>query len=251
MIDVEKYRQSPSEQARIADLFRIMPRGRTSVLEIGARDGYLSRPLAEHFEHVTALDLAKPGFELPRVTTVAGNATNLQFPNESFDCVLCAEVLEHIPALEQACRELARVTRHELIVGVPYRQDTRYGRTTCRACGKINPPFAHVNTFDEQRLAKLFPELTIQTKSFVGSTREGTNAVSAMLMDLAGNPWGTYVQDEPCIHCGAELVAPQRSFLSKVYSGLAVRLDRLQMSIAKPHAIWIHVVFSKDGKGHQ
>jgi hypothetical protein len=69
-----------------------------------------------------------------------------------------------------------------------------------------------------------------------------------MLMEFAGNPWGTYAQDEPCVFCGAVLVAPERrSLLSKVCSGVAVRLDRLQMSFAQPHANWIHVVFSKDG----
>ena len=246
-IDFEKYRASESEKARVGDLFRVMPQGRTSVLEIGARDGYMSRLLAERFAEVTALDLEKPAFEYPGVTTVAGDASKLQFADNSFDCVLCAEVLEHIPALEQACRELARVTRHELIVGVPYRQDTRSGRTRCRKCGKTNPPWAHVNTFDEKRLAQLFRGMKIASTTFVGTTKEGTNALSAMLMDLAGNPWGTYQQDEPCVHCGAELVAPgQRSFLSKVYSGVAVRLDKLQMSLKPPHANWIHVVFSKD-----
>lgn len=248
MIDLEKYRQSESEKARIADLFRIMPRGRTSVLDIGARDGYLSRLLAEHFQEVTALDLEKPAFEFPRVATIAGDITNLDFPDESFDCILCAEVLEHIPALEKACRELTRVVRHELIIGVPYLQDIRSDRTTCHDCGRTNPPWGHVNTFDEQRLAELFPDLAIRSKSFVGSTREGTNAISAMLMEFAGNPWGTYAQDEPCVFCGAVLVAPERrSFLSKVCSGVAVRLDRLRMSFAQPHANWIHVVFSKDG----
>lgn len=248
MIDTEKYRQSESEQVRIADLFRLLPHGRRSILEIGARDGYHSRPLTEYFEEVTALDLEKPAFEYPRVKTVAGDATNLQFPDESFDCVLCAEVLEHIPAVERACRELARVARHELIIGVPYRQDTRSGRTTCRNCGKTNPPWAHVNTFDEARLSQLFPGLSVASQSFVGTTMERTNAVSALLNDLAGNPWGTYIQDEPCIHCGAVLAPPDaRSFFSKVCSGVAARLDKLQANFIKPRPTWIHIVFSKDG----
>lgn len=248
MIDVEKYRASESEKARVADLFRIMPRGRKSVLEIGARDGYLTRPLAERFEQVTALDLEKPAFDLPRVTTVAGDATRLQFQDDSFDCVLCAEVLEHIPDVEQACRELVRVARHEIIVGVPYRQDTRLGRTTCSKCGKVNPPWGHVNRFDEARLAQLFPGLRIKEKSFVGSVNESTNFVSAMLMDFAGNPWGTYIQDEPCLHCGAVLEPPlDRPFLSRACSGVAVRLNQMQMSVSKPHANWIHLVYAKDG----
>lgn len=244
-MDLQQYRQTEQEQARIADIFRLLPHGRKSVLEIGARDGYISRLLAERFDEVTALDLEKPIFQFPRVTTVAGDVTRLQFPDNAFDCVLCTEVLEHIPALQQACRELVRVSRHEIIIGVPFHQDTRLGRTTCRQCGKVNPPWAHVNTFDEQRLAALFPGVTIQAKTFVGTNNEITNSLSMALMDMAGNPWGTYDQEEPCIHCGAALVAPNgRSLMSRVYSGVAVRLNRLQASTSRPHANWIHIVFS-------
>jgi SAM-dependent methyltransferase len=248
MSDLQQYRQSEQEKARSADLFRLLPRGRKSVLDIGARDGYFSRLLTDHFDQVTALDLEKPAFEYSRVTTVAGDITKLQFPDSSFDCVFCAEVLEHISALDQACRELARVTRHEIVIGVPFRQDTRCGRTTCRQCGKINPPWAHVNTFDEPKLRRLFPGMTMRDTSFVGTNNEVTNALAAMLMDVAGNPWGTYDQDEPCIHCGAALVAPNgRSPMSRVCSGVAVRLNRLQAAMSNPHANWIHVVFTKDG----
>ena len=244
-MDLQQYRQTEQEQARIAGIFRLLPHGRKSVLEIGARDGYISRLLAERFDEVTALDLEKPTFQFPRVTTVAGDVTRLQFPDNAFDCVLCTEVLEHIPALQQACHELVRVARHEIVIGVPFRQDTRLGRTTCRQCGKVNPPWAHINTFDEQRLAALFPGVTIQAKTFVGTNNEITNSLSMALMDMAGNPWGTYDQEEPCIHCGAALVAPNgRSLMSRVYSGVAVRLNRLQASTSRPHANWIHIVFS-------
>ena len=250
MPDLQQYRQGEQEQARSADLLRLLPRGRKSVLDIGARDGYFSRLLTDYFDEVTALDLEKPPFEYPRVTTVAGDITNLPFPNASFDCVFCAEVLEHIPALEKACLEVARVAGHEIVIGVPFRQDTRCGRTTCRSCGKINPPWAHVNTFDEQELRELFPSLTVRATSFVGANNEATNPLSAVLMDVAGNPWGTYDQDEPCIYCGAALVAPNgRSAMSRVCSGVATRLNRLQAAISRPHATWIHVIFAKDGRG--
>lgn len=249
MPDLEQYRQSEQEKARSADLLRLLPRGRKSVLDIGARDGYFSRLLTEYFDEVTALDLEKPRFEFPRVTTVAGDITKLQFPDASFDCVFCAEVLEHIPALEQACRELVRVARHEVVIGVPFRQDTRFGRTTCRKCGKLNPPWAHVNTFDEEKLQKLFQTMSLRAQSFVGTNNEITNPLAAMLMDLAGNPWGTYDQDEPCIHCGSALVAPNgRAVMSRVYSGVAVRLNRLQAAMSRPHPNWIHVVFAKDDR---
>lgn len=248
MTHLEAYRSSERERARTADLLRLLPRGRASVLDVGARDGHFSRLLTEHFPSVTALDLTQPSFDDPRITCVAGDATQLQFPTGSFDCVFCAEVLEHIPAVQDACREIARVARHEIIIGVPYRQDTRLGRTTCRTCGKPNPPWGHVNSFDERRLRALFPDLRVLSTSFVGTSGGHTNALSAFLMDLGGNPWGTYDQDEPCIHCGAVLVRPSesRALLRKVCSAAAERINRLQRSIRKPHGNWIHIVLSKD-----
>jgi SAM-dependent methyltransferase len=249
LTDIQKYRESEPEKARTADLLRLLPSGRSSVLDIGARDGHFSRLLTEYFELVTGLDLEKPRFEYPQVTTVAGDVTKLQFPDSSFDCVFCAEVLEHIPDVERACREIARVARHEIVIGVPYRQDTRVGRTTCQECGRRNPPWAHVNTFDEPRLIELFPQLELKAKSFVGSVKSATNPVSTLLMDLAGNPWGTYEQEEPCIHCGAKLVAPvhRRSILARICSGLAIRMNVAQSLVTPAHGNWIHVVFSKAG----
>ncbi len=239
------YHESESERARTGDLLRVLPRGRRSVLDIGARDGYYSRLLTEHFTEVTALDLQKPGFEIPGVVTVAGDVTKLDFPDASFDCVFCTEVLEHVPDIEKACQEIIRVARHEIIVGVPFKQDIRVDRTTCRSCGKNNPPWGHVNSFDEDRLFRLFSGLRVVSKSLVGSTSEATNFLSAFLMDVAGNPWGTYDQDERCIHCGAKLIPPDRNLWQRACSAMAVSINRAQTVWTRPHGNWIHLLFSK------
>ncbi len=251
-MSLESYRATESEKERTADLLRILPKGGASVLEIGARDGYFSRLLCGFFSEVVALDLRKPDFEYPGVTTVEGDVTRLEFPDRSFDCVFCTEVLEHVKELDKACRELARVARRHIVVGVPFRQDTRAGRTTCRACGRANPPWGHVNTFDVARLTGLFPGFQVARQSFVGASGEVTNALSAFLMMRAGNPWGTYDQEEPCVHCGANLVPPARlSLLSRVWCGLAARITLAQRAFTRPHPNWIHVVFSRDGTAVQ
>ena len=250
MSNINQYRESEQEKKRTADLLRILPRGRRSVLDIGARDGHFSRLLAEHFPEVTALDLHKPNFEFSGVVTVAGDVTQLDFADDSFDCVFCAEVLEHIPDVQRACKELIRVAKHEIIIGVPFDQDTRVARTTCRSCGKVNPPWGHVNSFTEERLLRLFSGVRIISKSFVGENKDVTNPVSTFLMDLARNPWGPYGQEEPCVHCGGKLIAPGNLQLwQKICSGVAGRLNALQSLFVRPRRNWIHLVFSKsDGK---
>jgi SAM-dependent methyltransferase len=241
----EQYRQAPTERSRIEDLLRLLPQGQT-LLDIGAREGYFSRIFAESFAEVTALDLTRPTFQIDRVKTVAGDVTRLDFPDNAFDVVFCAEVLEHVPELARACLEIERVSRRYCLIGVPFQQDTRLGKTTCARCGRTNPPYGHVNTFTESKLRGLFPGCEAAQVSFVGNTSDATNWLAALLLDWAGNPWGTYSQEEPCIHCGAELIAPaSRSIWQRGCGAAGATLEKLQTSWSAPHGNWIHILFEK------
>ena len=245
-LDIETSRSSVLEQQRAEDLLQLLPRGRNTILEIGARDGYHTRRLTEIFGAVTALDIRKPEFEIPQVTRVQGDITQLSFPDRCFDCVLCAEVLEHVRDVERAAHEIARVARYDVLIGVPYRQDTRVGRLTCTSCGEINPPFGHVNTFDESRLFRLFNGMEATAIHFVGRNRERTNSISTFLMDFAGNPWGTYGQDEVCTYCSAVLRPPlSRSTSQKLATRLAHMLNCLQQPFVKGKGTWIHLRFHR------
>lgn len=238
---------SAKERARIQDILGLVPKNFGSVLDVGARDGHISAALRAHFPRVFALDLMTPAFRIPGVTALAADAVRLPFPDNSFDCIVCVEVIEHIPDVAGACRELARVARKELLVGVPYRQDLRFGRVTCAACGKPGPSWGHLHSFDEARLATLFPGMRVARRSYVESNRSVTNSLSAWLMDRAANPWGDYRQREPCVHCGAKLVGPgTRTVKKRAASALAHLLNTVQQGLARPHANWVHSVFSKD-----
>ncbi len=238
---------SKRETERIARLSELLPKGRRSVLEIGARDGRVTRILVEYFDHITALDLIAPTFVLSGVSLVAGDVRNLSFADNSFDCVICTEVLEHVDELEQACRELKRVAVHEVVVGVPFSQDLRFGRTKCEACGKSNPPWGHLNSFNKDKLINLFRPFRLQRFEYVGQVRDRTNFISAALMDVADNPWGTYVQEEPCIFCGSKLRGNKDIPLWKhVCCAFAGRLTDLQNMLSKPQPAWMHAVFSRE-----
>ena len=247
-IDLITYRSSEREQERIADLLDLIPKSGNCVLDVGARDGYLSRLLAERFNHVVALDLEKPAIVHPRIEPVKGNAAALAFEDDWFDTVVCTEVLEHIPVhlLDRACHEIGRVANRAVIIGVPYKQDIRYGRTTCRICGKANPPWGHVSAFEESRLQELFHNLSLMRLSYVGTSHEVTNAFSAALLDFAGNPYGTYEQDELCIHCGNKMPPPtKRNALQRVATRAAYLLNSAQRRFTSVRASWIHARFDK------
>jgi hypothetical protein len=246
-MDLIGYRHRPEEQERIGNLIALLPNQIQSILDAGARDGYISLQLAANQLSVTALDLEKPEIDHKNVSNVKGDITCLEYPDGFFDAVLCAEVLEHLPErlLPRACAELKRVAKRHVLIGVPYRQDLRVARTTCYTCGAKNPPWSHINSFTKSRLIGLFDGMTVEQVAFVGQNRDCTNALSTWLLDLAGNPYGTYDQEEPCIRCGAKLLAPpERSLSQKVLTRIATRLNQAQRLLKRPQPSWIHVLFS-------
>ncbi len=245
--DLGAYRVSAPEQLRVASLLSMVPPGTRTVLDVGTRDGHFAILLAEQGLKVTALDLQLPRVKHPNVTCVQGNAAALDFADQQFDLVLCAEVLEHIPspALERACQELVRVSRRHVLIGVPFDQDIRVGRTTCGSCGRVSPPWGHVNSLDDKRLLQLFAPLLPFRTERVGQAGPRTNALACWLMDLAGNPFGTYGQEEACTHCGKPLLQPgPRRLEQKLLTRLSVWAQALGTRQV-PKANWIHMLFQK------
>lgn len=247
-MNLAAYRVSPAEKQRAGDLLGLVPETGKYALDVGARDGHFSLLLADRFERVVALDLDEPEMRHHKIDCVRGNALDLPFDDGSFDLVFCAEVLEHIPGrdLQQVCREIERVSSRWIVIGVPYKQDIRVGRTTCRHCGGTNPPWGHLNSFDEERLSGLFNRCQVEKASFVGKNNESTNAVSAKLMDFAGNPYGTYGQEEACMHCGHRLLAPaDRNAAQLISTKLAFWARTASEAFSKPRANWIHMLLRK------
>jgi ubiquinone/menaquinone biosynthesis C-methylase UbiE len=247
-MDISLYRESQSEQERVRSLLRLISQKGQYALDVGARDGYLSVALTDYFEKVTALDLNKPSIDHAKVISVKGNITSLDFPGNHFDLVLCAEVLEHIPPklLAKSCSEISRVAKETVIIGVPYKQDIRVGRTTCPKCGRTNPPWGHRNVFDEGKLKQLFPQLAYDKVLYVGKNYERTNFLSKTLLDFAGNPYGTYDQEEECIHCKSKITGPmERDLLQKIDIKIAYILNIIQSVFIRPQPNWIHVRFKK------
>lgn len=86
------------------------------VLEIGPGSGHTTWLLRQWGYRVTTLDFD------PKVNAdLVGDVTRLPLEDKSFDCVLAAEVLEHIPFAEfkRALGELKRVSRKSAIVTLP------------------------------------------------------------------------------------------------------------------------------------
>lgn len=89
-----------------------------TVLEIGVGNGFVSSILRRCGYSVTTMDI-NPGLEPDYI----GNITELNniFARESFDVILCAEVLEHLPfTLFQTCiNNIAEVCKVGAVITLP------------------------------------------------------------------------------------------------------------------------------------
>lgn len=87
-----------------------------SVLEIGPGAGHTTWLLRNFGFQTTTLD-----FDAQLGPDIVGDVTNLPCEDKSYDCVLCAEVLEHIPFAEfgRALKELWRVSRQSVVLTLP------------------------------------------------------------------------------------------------------------------------------------
>ncbi|MDD4031584.1 MAG: class I SAM-dependent methyltransferase [Bacteroidales bacterium] len=246
MYDTVQYRRKEVEIQRVDSIMRMLPAQAQQVLEAGCRDGYITLKLAEKYPAVTALDLSLPAIHHPRVVCVQGDITSLAFADKSFDLVICTEVLEHIPPnmLETACAELLRVTSRYLLIGVPYRQDLRVHATRCVHCKSINPTTGHVNTFDRERLMSLFGNRQFIKTEYPGRGVYKTNRLSYAVYERFGFPYGTYQQEEPCIHCGKRLVKPLLSLPARLVCLFAKGLETIQNKTGPSKSpVWIHVLW--------
>ncbi len=88
------------------------PRPGERLLEVGCGRGHLTGRLHDEGVDVTGIDANPQAAELAesdRVVTM--RAENLAFPDGSFDAVVSVHAIEHIPDLEGAFAEMARVLR--------------------------------------------------------------------------------------------------------------------------------------------
>jgi 2-polyprenyl-3-methyl-5-hydroxy-6-metoxy-1,4-benzoquinol methylase len=90
----------------------IAPAPGERVLDVGCGKGHLVKALSELGVDAVGIDLNPKAADVavvPRVRTMS--ATSLDFEDDSFDAVVSFHAIEHIPPVEEAISEMARVVK--------------------------------------------------------------------------------------------------------------------------------------------
>jgi len=151
------------EQERIATMLSQLPKG-SSVLDVPFGTGRFVKEYLKNEFKVTGLDASEDmvkvaekelGDDFNQIKISIGDATELPYPDQSFDYVVCIRFLTHIVNFEQACRvlgEFRRVTRRKLLLQVRMRLDE------CPPADYPNPDQQIGDRLNKVQLTKLLHE---------------------------------------------------------------------------------------------
>lgn len=113
------------------------------VLEIGCGRGYMTVLLSLKAS-VVAFDISRHCLEYAKeldnlgnnVSYFRGNAYSVPFESDTFDIVVATEVLEHLPGLDKAMREINRVVKRGglVVASVPNTMMYLYPEVLCYLC---------------------------------------------------------------------------------------------------------------------
>lgn len=94
------------------------PLGSLRALDVGSSTGFIDHYLAQHFAHVTGIDVDAEGvahaqqrFQRDNLIFATGDAMALGFPANHFDVVICTHVYEHVPNSTTLINEIHRVLK--------------------------------------------------------------------------------------------------------------------------------------------
>ncbi len=135
MVDTTNYlkhtSQNPIQRALIGNFNKtlvnlIKPLKPLKILDVGCGEGFILVNFARNkvgkiYEGVdnskTAIKLGKKMY--PNLDIKVGDIYNLPYKDNSFDLLICTEVLEHLKDPDKALAELRRVTKKYIAISVP------------------------------------------------------------------------------------------------------------------------------------
>jgi SAM-dependent methyltransferase len=134
---IGKLECEPMHARRMVRLYQLLKRvrqaGGRSVLDVGGSEGYFAQLCRELFGmEAMSVDLSaeacRRGAELFAMPGCAVDAAHLPFANDSFDLVVCSEVVEHLASPVEAILEMQRVAREAFLLSTEEWMETEAER---------------------------------------------------------------------------------------------------------------------------
>lgn len=144
---------------RIKTTIDIIPSDVKTLVDGGCGNGLFLNALSEKKPWIqcSGFDRSEIALTYVKCEKTIGDVANIHFGDNSFDCVTCLEVIEHLPVdvFDTALKELARVADKYLVISVPYKEILEENYTKCPQCKSVFNADLHLRSFDEEKMNSL------------------------------------------------------------------------------------------------
>jgi len=135
------------------------------VLDVGCGGGWLSEKIIPLGKKVISMDIStkNPINAVKRLkhenhAGLIADVYNIPLRENSIDCIVASEILEHVSDPEVFILKLLGVLKSngKLIITTPYNEKLEY--SLCVHCNRLTPKSAHLHSFNESNIDRFLPK---------------------------------------------------------------------------------------------
>ena len=150
----------------------INPKGEY-LLDAGAGGGWVAKAFLNNYEKIISFDISKDNvskidksLQSNKHYPITGDLLHTPFKSESFDQIILSEVIEHIVDPASLVLEMDRILKPggRLIISTPYKEQIQFSQ--CIHCNRLTPRNAHLHSFDEKSLLKIFESVGLTSPKY-------------------------------------------------------------------------------------
>ena len=150
-----------------------VPKNAQSILDVGCGSGWVAKTFIKKEIKVHSLDITKINpvkamqlYPSQKHSGIVADSFHLPFADNSFDCIIASEIIEHVVDPAAFIKEVFRVVRKggKLIITTPYKEKLMY--YLCIHCNQMTPVHAHIHSFDEKMLEGYYKEDDLESFEF-------------------------------------------------------------------------------------
>ena len=169
------------------------------LLDVGCGSAFVASHFCNQGKNVISMDIAYANahkalerIPLENHAAVVADAYHLPFADGTFDCIIASEIIEHTVDPQGFAASLLTKLKPggTLIISTPYKEQIAY--SLCIHCNCKTPHNAHLHSFDENKIRKIFSTLPAKIKNMrlVGNKLLLHSHASVMLSHLGVQFWG-------------------------------------------------------------
>ena len=161
---------SRHEESRLHQtIISLVPAGANLILDVGCGKGWVGDYFCRRGRKVISMDISTVNpvrverrLKGANHSALVGDVFHLPLATNVVDCIIAAEIMEHVPDPGVFIRKLLSALKPggKLIISTPYREKINY--YLCVHCNHPTPQHAHLHSVDEQMIRQFLPPTGIQ-----------------------------------------------------------------------------------------